>query len=71
MVTVTVSGLSLQMDFENDENIKQKVKEAIDLINLTLQREPADLSAQIFDADTAQVEVKPLDYEFNGTEVGD
>lgn len=48
MKQVTVSGIALQFDMPDKvKNPMKYVKDSVELINLTLQREPYDLSAQI------------------------
>ena len=45
MKTATVKNLSIQMDVI--EGNKEEIMQALELINLTLQREPYSLCAQI------------------------
>lgn len=49
MKVITVHRLSLQFDANQTThgNSEQQVREAVDLINLTLQREPFGLGAQL------------------------
>jgi len=59
MKTITIKNLVLQVDGKG-ENPVQEAQEAIDAINLALQREPHGLGAQIMvtaiDADDVIVE---------------
>lgn len=48
MQTIQAFNLSIQFDGDGGTDAAQQVKEAIELINLTLQREPYGLAAQIF-----------------------
>jgi hypothetical protein len=59
MKTITIKNLVIQVDGKG-ENPVQEAQEAIDAINLALQREPYGLGAQIMsssiDADDVTVE---------------
>jgi len=47
MKSLTIKNVSVQVDFPEGADPTDHAKQAVELINLTLQREPYDLSAQI------------------------
>jgi hypothetical protein len=66
MLSVTVKGLSVQFDldgYESDDDLMRQSREALDVINVTLQREPFDLNAQIMSTeleDISQIETESI-----------
>ena len=50
MKTITVRRLDLQFDADQitHGSVEQQARQAVDLINLSLQREPFGLGAQLF-----------------------
>ena len=50
MITITIRRLDLQFDAGQitQGSPEQQVRQAVDLINLTLQREPFGLGAQLY-----------------------
>ena len=64
MKTITIHRLSLQFDAGQitHGSARAQARQAVDLINLTLQREPFRLGAQLFDhADEVEIESHPDD----------
>ena len=64
MKTITIHRLSLQFDAGQltHGTARAQARQAVDLINLTLQREPFGLGAQLFDhPDEVAIEAHPDD----------
>jgi len=57
MNTITVYKLGLQFHHDDEDVTKEQVLEAVEIINLSLQREPYGLGAQLF------VDYDNLDYD--------
>ena len=59
MKTITIRRLDLQFDTDQvtHGSAEQQARQAVDLINLTLQREPFGLGAQLF-AHPDEIEVE-------------
>lgn len=57
MKALTIKNLSLQMDLPDTQikNVEAYAKDMIDLINLTLQREPYGLAAQIINTSSKHI----------------
>jgi len=64
MKTITVHRVSLQFDADQitHGNNEQQVRKAVDLINLTLQREPFGLAAQLI-VHPDEVEIEPSEFD--------
>ena len=67
MKSITVTGLTIQFDSHHEiENIEEYVRSSLELINLSLQREPYDLSAQLlgtWEVNSSQVSVEDIQEE--------
>lgn len=67
MKSLTIQNLSIQVDMPDDADPKDFAREAIEILNLSLQREPHGLAAQIFNEGSNQpfldISVKDRDTE--------
>jgi len=65
MKTITIRRLDLQFDAGQltKGSTEQQARQALELINLTLQREPFGLGAQLF-AHPDEIEVESTEREF-------
>lgn len=67
MKSITVYSLTLQFDGNSNESDVVQARKAVDLINLTLQREPYGLGAQIL---TVGNEIKEVQSEETDRDLG-
>ena len=67
MKTITIKNLSIQFDGNSTDSPLKQAQEALELINITLQREPYGLGAQILSSglDNSDVETEG-DLQING-----